>query len=123
MSSERDSAIPNTPEVRLLRLVGKFVVMAAAGRARWKIANEAFNTPKTRGYNLGHNFGHGDRHLASVLAILNLIALACHMVCHFADKSWKAARRESVVRNGIFHTLDAPTASGARSLKTARSLP
>ncbi len=48
MSSERDSAIPNTPEARLLRLVGKFVAMVAAGRARWQIANEAFKTLKPR---------------------------------------------------------------------------
>ena len=33
--------------------------LAAAGRARWKIENETFNTLKTKGYNLEHNFGHG----------------------------------------------------------------
>jgi hypothetical protein len=26
-------------------------------RARWKIENESFNTPKTKGYNLEHNLG------------------------------------------------------------------
>ena len=48
------------------------VAMVAAGRARWTIETEAFNTLKTRGYNLEHNFGPGKKHLASVLATLNL---------------------------------------------------
>ena len=43
---------------------GNVAAMVAAGRARWKIENEAFNTLKTKGYNLEHNFGHGERHLA-----------------------------------------------------------
>ncbi len=84
--------------------------MVAAGRARWKVENEAFNTLKTKGYNLEHNFGHGQRHLSSVLATLNLLAFACHTVCDLADKRWMAARRELVVRQGFFQTLVALTA-------------
>jgi hypothetical protein len=83
--------------------------MAAAGRARWKVENEAFNTLKTKGYNLEHNFGHGQQHLSSVLATLNLLAFACHTVCDLADKPWRAARRELVTRQGFFHTLVALT--------------
>ena len=84
--------------------------MAAAGRARWKIENEAFNTLKTKGCNLEHNFGHGKKHLASVLATLNLLAFACHTVLDPGAKAWKAARREAVTRTGFFHTLLALTA-------------
>ena len=84
---------------------GNVAAMAAAGRARWKIENEAFNTLKTKGYNLEHNFGHGRQHLSSVLATLNLLAFACHTVCDLADKAWRAARRELVVRQGFFRTL------------------
>jgi hypothetical protein len=83
--------------------------VAAAGRARWKIENEAFNTLKTKGYNLEHNFGHGTRHLASVLATLNLLAFACHTVCDLGDKTWRAARRELVTRREFFHTMLALT--------------
>ena len=89
---------------------GNVAAMAAAGRARWKIENEAFNTLKTKGYNLEHNFGHGQRHLSAVLATLNLLAFACHTVCDLADKGWMAARRELVVRRGFFQTLVALTA-------------
>jgi len=89
---------------------GNVVAMVAAGRARWKIENEAFNTLKTKGYNLEHNFGHGQRNLSSVLATLNLLAFGCHTVCDIADKVWRAARRELVVRRGFFQTLAALTA-------------
>ena len=85
------------------------VAMVAAGRARWKVENEAFNTLKTKGYNLEHTFGHGQQHLSSVLAILNLLAFACHTVCDLADRAWKAARRELVTRQGFFHTIVALT--------------
>jgi hypothetical protein len=96
----RDSFISDLPVHR-----GNVAAMVAARRARWKVENEAFNTLKTRGYNLGHNFGHGQRHLASVLATLNLLAFACHTVCDLADRAWRAARRKLVVRQGFFQTL------------------
>ena len=81
------------------------VEIAAAGRARWKIENGSFNVLKTKGYNLEHNFGHGKQHLATVLAILNLLAFACHTVCELADRAWRAATRELVTRQGFFQSL------------------
>ncbi len=44
------------------------------GRARWKIENETFNTLKNQGYNFAHNYGHGVKQLATVLALLMLLA-------------------------------------------------
>lgn len=79
--------------------------LAAAGRARWKVENETFNTLKTKGYNLEHNFGHGRHNLATVLVTLNLLAFACHTVCDLGDRAWRAARRELVTRQGFFHAL------------------
>ena len=52
--------------------------LAAAGRARWKIENENNNTLKTKGYHLEHNFGHGKKHLASLLAAMNILAFLYH---------------------------------------------
>lgn len=45
-----------------------------AGRARWKIENETFNTLKNQGYNFEHNYGHGEQYLATVLAMLMMLA-------------------------------------------------
>jgi hypothetical protein len=100
----RNSFITNLPVHR-----GNVAAMAAAGRARWKIENEAFNTLKTKGYNLEHNFGHGMQHLAAVLATLNLLAFACHTVCDLSGAAWQAARRELVTRQTFFQTMIALT--------------
>jgi hypothetical protein len=45
-----------------------------AGRGRWKIENETFNTLKNQGYHFEHNYGHGGRNLATVLALLMMLA-------------------------------------------------
>lgn len=45
-----------------------------AGRGRWKIENETFNTLKNQGYHFEHNYGHGSRNLATVLALLMMLA-------------------------------------------------
>ena len=45
-----------------------------AGRARWRIENETFNTLKNHGYHFEHNFGHGYHHLSTVLAYLMMLA-------------------------------------------------
>ena len=45
-----------------------------AGRARWKIENETFNTLKNQGYHFEHNFGHGKEHLSNVMTNLMLLA-------------------------------------------------
>ena len=65
--------------------------LAACGRARWKIENEAFNVLKTTGYNLEHNFGHGKEALASVLVSLNLLAFAFHTAAYLGVLAWRAA--------------------------------
>ena len=83
--------------------------LAAGGRARWKIENETFNVLKTKGYNLEHNFGHGKQNLSAVLAILNLLAFACHTVCDLGGRLWRAARREHVTRQRFFQSLKAIT--------------
>lgn len=84
--------------------------MAACGRARWKIENEAFNVLKTTGYNLEHNFGHGKRNLATMLVTLNLLAFACHTVCDSAEHFWKLARSKVSSRAQFFNRMQAITA-------------
>lgn len=75
-----------------------------------KIENENFNTLKTKGYHLEHNFGHGKNNLSAVLATLNLIAFAIHLVAQIADKPWKAAIDTAGSRVRFFNNLRALTA-------------
>jgi hypothetical protein len=55
-------------------------IVAAGGRARWKIENETFNTLKNQGYHFEHNFGHGYEHLSEVLTYLMFIAFLIDQV-------------------------------------------
>lgn len=50
-----------------------FTIMKA-GRSRWRIENETFNTLKNQGYHLGHNFGLGKENLSAVFTILMMLA-------------------------------------------------
>ena len=51
-----------------------------AGRARWKIENETFNTLKNQGYQFEHNFGHGKNHLSVTFALLMMLAFLVDQV-------------------------------------------
>ena len=60
------------------------VELVKAGRARWKIENETFNTLKNQGYHIEHNFGHGQRYLSNTFLVLNLWPFS-------SIKSWSCA--------------------------------
>jgi len=66
-----------------------------AGRARWKIENETFNTLKNQGYNLGHNYGLGEKNLSVVFAILMMLAFLLdqiqQMSCWLFREAWDKA--------------------------------
>lgn len=51
-----------------------------AGRSRWKIENEVFNTLKNQGYNFEHNYGHGKVHLATIFAMLMMLTFLIDQV-------------------------------------------
>jgi hypothetical protein len=54
--------------------------LVRAGRARWKIENETYNTLKNQGYHFEHNFGHGEKNLAVVFAMLMMLAFMVNQV-------------------------------------------
>ncbi|PAJ67523.1 hypothetical protein CJF42_26430, partial [Pseudoalteromonas sp. NBT06-2] len=47
--------------------------LAKAGRCRWKIENECFNTLKNQGYHIEHNYGHGSENLSYNMYLLTLL--------------------------------------------------
>ncbi len=51
-----------------------------AGRARWKIENETFNTLKNHGYHFENNFGHGHHHLSTVMVHLMMLAFLINQI-------------------------------------------
>ena len=84
-----------------------------AGRSRWKIENETFNTLKNQGYQFEHNFGHGHHNLSVVLAMLMMLAflvdqtqeLCCPLFAAALEKcNSKRALRERI--REIFHQFE-----------------
>lgn len=70
-----------------------------AGRSRWKIENETFNTLKNQGYHFEHNYGHGKLYLSTVLAYLMMLAFAIdqavQMSCGLFQAALRAAKKKS----------------------------
>lgn len=64
-----------------------------AGRARWRIENETFNTLKNQGYNLGHNYGLGEKHLSAVFVHLMMLAFLVDQIqqlcCPLFNAAWQ----------------------------------
>lgn len=69
--------------------------IATAGRARWKIENETFNTLKNQDYNLEHNYGHGKFYLSTVFALIMLLAFFVDQITRAVDESFEQALKEA----------------------------
>ncbi len=67
-------------------------ILMRAGRARWKIENETFNTLKNQGYEFEHNFGHGEENLSVILANLMMLAFLIDQAQLLCCKMFQAAR-------------------------------
>jgi hypothetical protein len=62
-----------------------------AGRARWKIENETFNTLKNQGYCFEHNYGHGEQNLSVVFALLMMLAFLVDQVQQLCNPLFQGA--------------------------------
>ena len=80
-----------------------------AGRCRWKIENEDFNTLKTKGYHFEHNFGHGKQNLSQTLLSLNVIAFLFHTVLELLDERCTYLRSSLPRRDTFFQHIAALT--------------
>jgi hypothetical protein len=83
------------------------VKVMRAGRARWKIENETFNTLKNQGYHFEHNYGHGSQHLATVLALLMMLAFTIDQIqqrcCRFFRRLHQGLRTKVKLWASIRH--------------------
>ena len=81
----------------------KLVTIMKAGRARWKIENETFNTLKNLGYHFEHNYGHGKDHLSTMFAYLMLLAFFIQACCHI----FKQIEKKIVIKIKVWSTIKA----------------
>ena len=83
------------------------VDLVKAGRCRWKIENECFNTLKNQGYSLEHNYGHGQQHLSFNFLLLTLFAFYCHQVAELTDGLYQAVRKKCGSKREMWETIRA----------------
>ena len=81
-------------------LLGSATVVSImkAGRARWKIENETFNTLKNQGYRFAHNYGHGQAHLSCIFAHLMLLAFLTDQVIQRCNRQFQTVRAVCVTK-------------------------
>jgi hypothetical protein len=75
------------------------------GRARWKIENETFNTLKNQGYHLEHNYGHGKCYLASVMALLMMLAFLIDQIQEHGCRVFQAALAKARSRARLWEQI------------------
>ena len=80
--------------------------MVKAGRSRWKIENECFNTLKNQGYCIDHSYGHGEN-LSFNFYLLTLIAFAFHQVFELTDKLYQMCRIAAGSKKNLWNELRA----------------
>lgn len=66
-----------------------------AGRARWRIENETFNTLKNQGYHLGHNYGLGKQNLSCVFTIVMMMAFLIDQIQQMSCWIFKEAKAKA----------------------------
>ena len=79
--------------------------IAIAGRARWKIENETFNTLKNLGYNFEHNYGHGKKYLSTVLCLLMMLAFLVDQVQEICCSLFQRCRKFAGTYRGLWETM------------------
>ncbi len=78
-----------------------------AGRARWKIENETFNTLKNQGYQFEHNFGHGNNNLSVVFAMLLMLAFLVDQTQQLACQLFQAVWRKLGSKRSLWEQIRA----------------
>ncbi|MBS3759741.1 MAG: transposase [Desulfobacterales bacterium] len=67
-------------------------ILVVAGRSRWKIENEYFNTLKNQGYNAEHNYGHGTQYASFNFLLFILLAFFVHQILELSDPLYQHCR-------------------------------
>lgn len=85
--------------------VKNHVQLVKAGRSRWKIENEAFNTLKNQGYQFEHNFGHGKKYLAANFSVLMLLAFLFDQIQQRTNLMFRLAKLKAGSRIALWEKI------------------
>jgi len=86
-------------------------LLVRAGRCRWRIENETFNTLKNQGYHFEHNYGHGKQNLCTVLATLMMLAFLVDQVQQACCPLFRAVLAKARTRRSLWERTRAAALS------------
>lgn len=86
---------------------GNVKEVVKAGRCRWKIENETFNTLKNQGYHIEHNYGHGEKHLSFNFFLMNLLAFFMHQIFELTYTPYQRLRKKFGSKRNLWDHLRA----------------
>jgi hypothetical protein len=76
-----------------------------AGRARWKIENETFNTLKNQGYNFEHNYGLGKEHLSPVFVKVMMLAFLVDQAQQLCCALFQAVLKKAGCKKALWEDM------------------
>ena len=89
----------------MISITDHLMKIVNAGRARWKIENETFNTLKNLGYNFEHNYGHGKKYLSTVLCLLMMLAFLIDQVQEICCSLFQQCKKFSGTYRDLWSTM------------------
>jgi hypothetical protein len=81
------------------------MAISKAGRARWRIENETFNTLKNLGYNFEHNYGHGKRYLSTVLCMLMMLSFLIDQIQEICCCLFRRCKEKAGTYRGLWEAM------------------
>jgi hypothetical protein len=81
--------------------------ISRAGRARWKVENETFNTLKNQGYNYEHNYGLGTKYLSIVFVTLMMLAFLVDQTQQLTSSLFQSAWKKAGSKKALWETIRA----------------
>lgn len=84
---------------------GNVLKIAKAGRARWKVENETFNTLKNLGYNFTHNYGHGKQHLSTNFCLLMMLAFLIDQIQEACCTVFQKCKKKMGTYRDLWHKM------------------
>ncbi len=76
-----------------------------AGRARWKIENETFNTLKNQGYNFEHNYGLGKQYLSMVFVKIMMRAFLVDQAQQLCYSLFQGALKKAGSKKALWEQM------------------
>ncbi|MCU0594229.1 MAG: transposase, partial [Desulfobacterota bacterium] len=78
-----------------------------AGRARWKIENETFNTLKNQGYHFEHNYGLGKQYLSMVFVKIMMLAFLVDQAQQLCCSLFQAVLKKTGSKKALWEQMRA----------------